>query len=173
MSPTPSAYPGFIEDSYIAEASQLPSSELLVDTIILSLNSISSRAGESLTNDLIAVPRDNEFPMDLFRERVKDVSQVKLVSRAILQKQMAQCGFLKVELMDSKSTCSGIFNYIGPRDVLRNQLSLSYHSNTKYIPHFREGNAEGCRVFDHPMRTNFAEKVYVDIHTKVLCDHPE
>ena len=172
LSPTPSAYPGFIEDSY-AEVSQLPSSELLVDTIILSLNSISSRAGESLTNDLIAVLRDNEFPMDLFRERVKDVSQVKRVSRAILQKQMAQCGFLKMELMDSTRTCSGILHYIDPIDVLRKQLSLSDHSNTTYIPQLRGGNAEGCRVFDNPMRSNFAEKVYVNIRTKVLCDHPE
>ena len=130
LSSTPSAHPGFIEDSYIAEVSQRPSSELLVHTIILSLHSISSRAGESLTNDLIAVLRDNEFPMDLFRERVKDVSQVKRVSRAILQKQMAQCGFLKIELMDNTRKCSGILHYTEPIDVLRKRLSLSDHLNS-------------------------------------------
>ena len=74
---------------------------------------------------------------------------------------------------NGQHTCSGILHYIDQIDVLRKQLSLPDHSNTKYIPQLRGGNAEGCRVFDHPMRTNFAEKVYVDIRTKVLCDHPE
>ena len=63
---------------------------------------------------------------------------------------------------------SGILHYLDPIDVLRKQLSLSDHSNTKYIPQLGEGNSEGCRVFNNPMRTNFAEKGYVDIRTKVF-----
>ena len=82
--------------------------EVLVNTIILSLNSISSKARDSITNDLIAVLRDNEFPIDLFRERVKNVSQIKRVSKSILQRQMAHCGFLKIEVNDGSGTFTGI-----------------------------------------------------------------
>ena len=59
--------PAMIEDSITFEDHNTrgrSTSEFLVDTIILSLNSISSKAGESITNDLIAVLRDNEFPID-------------------------------------------------------------------------------------------------------------
>ena len=135
------------------------SSEVLVDTIILSLNSISSKAGESITNDLIAVPRDNEFPIDLFRERVKNVFRIKRVSKSILQRQMSHCGFLKMGLNDESGTFTGILHYLDAVEVLKKQLRLSNHSNTNYIQKFR-GNAEGFRFYDQPMSTEFAHNVY-------------
>ena len=107
--------PAVIEDSITFEDHDTrgrSSSEVLVDTIILSPNSISSKAGKSIDNDLIAVLRDNEFPIDLFRERVKNVFQINRVSKSILQRQMAHCGFLKMEVNDGSGT--GILNYWMP-----------------------------------------------------------
>ena len=167
--------PAMIEDSITFEDHETrgrSSSEVLVDTIILSLNSISSKAGENITNDLIAVLRDNEFPIDLFRERVKNVSQIKRVSKSILQRQKAHCGFLKMELNDESGTFTGILHYLDAVEVLKKQLRLSNHSNTNFIPQFR-GNAEGSRFYDHPMSTEFAHNVYNDIREKVLYEYPD
>ena len=56
-------------------------------------------------------------------------------------------------------------------EVLKKQLRLSNHSNTNYIPQLR-GNAEGSRLYDHPLSTEFAQNVYNDIREKVLCEYP-
>ena len=77
-----------------------------------------------------------------------------------------------MEVNNGSGTFTGNLNYLDAVEVLKKQLRLSNHSNTNYIPQLRE-NAEGSRLYDHPLSTEFAKNVYNDIREKVLCEYPD
>ena len=84
-----------------------PGCEVLNDTIILSLNSVSRSSGPGLASDLIAVLRDDEFSLELFRERVRNVAQIRKLSACIMKDSMKSYGFLTKDFEDASGTFSG------------------------------------------------------------------
>ena len=77
-----------------------------------------------------------------------------------------------MKVNDRTGTLTGNLHYLDPVEVLKKQLRLSNHSNTNYIPQLR-GSAEGSRLNDQPLSTEFAHNVYNDIREKVLCEYPD
>ena len=72
-----------------------------------------------------------------------------------------------MEVNDGSGTFTGNLNYLDAVEVLKKQLRLSNHSNTNYIQ--LRGNAEGPRLYGHPLSTEFAHNV----REKVLCKYPD
>ena len=117
------------EESYTAaniddENSNSPasaSSEVLKDTIILSLSAISRICGLGLTDDLLATLRDDASSLEMFRERVKSATQIRRVSASIIQDTMKPYGFLTKHFKDESGIFIGTLYYFDAVEIFESK----------------------------------------------------
>ena len=147
------------------------SSEVLNYTIILSLNAISRICGLGLTDDLIATLRDDAFSLEMFRERVKSVTQIRRVSASIIQDSMKPYEFLTKHFKDEPGMFVGTLYYFDAIEVLRKQISLSNNLNTKYLPvHPEKFAVNGSPLFDHPLNTAHSVRVFKGVREEAIVN---
>ena len=147
------------------------SSEVLNDTIILSLSAISRICGLGFTDDLIATLRDDAFSLEMFRERVQSATPKRRVSASIIQNSMKPYEFLTKHFKDEPGMFVGTLYYFDAIEVLRKQISLSNNLNTKYLPvHPEKFAVNGSPLFDHPLNTAHSVRVFKSVREEAIVN---
>ena len=133
-------------------------SEKALDMMAVVVARLSKQVGESIMGDLFSALSNTDFCLPDFVKRYNTAYKCRKRMHDIVNRNMEQFGYDKIEFTDDASKLSGHVYLRDASEVLRKQVSKADDCEFHFFP--TEKMVNGEQVYSNIMHTEFAKEVY-------------